>query len=40
MGIKKKIFLTYEEAPLYKSHKDHGFFEDIKYFVLRLGSQM
>ena len=26
-GIERK------EAPLYKSHKDHGFIEPIKYFV-------
>ena len=27
----------YKEAPLYKSHKDHGFNEPIKYFVPSIG---
>ena len=37
-GNKEKNFAeTYEEAPLYKSHKDHGFIEPIKYFVPSIG---
>ncbi len=27
----------YIEAPLYKSHKDHGFYEPIKYYVPSIG---
>ena len=28
---------NYKEAPLYKSHSDHGFVEPIKYFVPSIG---
>ena len=31
------IKYLYEEAPLYKSHKDHGFVEPIDYFVPSIG---
>ena len=31
------IKYLYEEAPLYKSHEDHGFVEPIDYFVPSIG---
>ncbi len=36
-GGREKNKLNYEEAPLYKSHTDHGFVEPVKYFVPSIG---
>ena len=36
-GRREKNKLNYEEAPLYKSHTDHGFIEPVKYFVPSIG---
>ena len=34
---KRENLTNYEEAPLYKSHKDYGFDEPLKYFVPSIG---
>lgn len=36
-GPKEKNLANYEEAPLYKSHKDYGFDEPLKFFVPSIG---
>ena len=33
----ESVKYLYEEAPLYKSHKDYGFVEPIDYFVPSIG---
>lgn len=36
-GQKNKNLENYQEAPLYKSHKDYGFDEPLKYFIPSIG---